>query len=67
MIRDAGPQTTKSFLFRNDHAALYDDGVGSATFKPWTILGGRFGFGLKRNVIDIYKFALPRLPERQRR
>ena len=23
----------------------------------WAILGGAFGFGLKRNVIDIYKFA----------
>lgn len=37
--------------------AFYDDGVGSAVFKPLAILGGAFGFGLKRNVLDLYKFA----------
>ena len=47
----------KSFLFGNDIAAFCDDGVGTSTFKPRAIVGGTFGFGLKRNVIDIYKFA----------
>ena len=42
-------------LSGNDQVAFYDDGVGTSTFKPWAILGGAFGFGLKRNVIDIYK------------
>ncbi len=37
--------------------AYYDDGVGTSSFKPWAILGGVFGFGLKRNVIDIYSFC----------
>src|ERR1700749_4896796 len=41
----------------SDQVAFYDDGVGTSSFKPWAILGGAFGFGLKRNVIDIYKFA----------
>src|SRR5262245_30920590 len=44
-------------LSGSDQVAFYDDGVGTSTFKPWAILGGAFGFGLKRNVIDIYKFA----------
>ncbi len=44
-------------LSGNDQVAFYDDGVGTSTFKPWAILGGAFGFGLKRNVIDIYKFV----------
>src|SRR5262249_10118036 len=35
----------------------YDDGVGSALFKPFAIIGGAFGYGLKRNVIDLYKFV----------
>src|SRR5262249_18364830 len=26
-------------------------------FKPVAILGGAFGYGLKRNAIDLYKFA----------
>jgi uncharacterized protein (DUF2235 family) len=39
-----------------DQVALYDDGVGSAAFKPLAILGGAFGFGLKRNVLDLYTF-----------
>lgn len=37
--------------------AKYDDGVGSSSFVPLAIVGGVFGFGLKRNVIDLYKFA----------
>src|SRR3954453_7501301 len=37
--------------------AYYDDGVGTSSFKPLAILGGVFGFGLKRNVIDIFSFC----------
>src|SRR5712692_9320483 len=44
-------------LSGNDQVAFYDDGVGTSSFKPWAMLGGAFGFGLKRNVINIYKFA----------
>jgi len=38
-------------------AAYYDDGVGTSSFKPLAILGGVFGIGLKRNVLDIYSFC----------
>ncbi len=44
-------------LSSSDQVAFYDDGVGTSSSKPLAILGGAFGFGLKRNVIDIYKFA----------
>ena len=44
-------------LLGDEQIAAYDDGVGTASFKPLAILGGAFGFGLKRNVIDLYKFA----------
>jgi uncharacterized protein (DUF2235 family) len=37
--------------------AYYDDGVGTSSFKLFAVLGGVFGFGLKRNVIDIYSFC----------
>jgi uncharacterized protein (DUF2235 family) len=37
--------------------AYYDNGVGTSSFKPFAILGGIFGFGLKRNVVDIYSFC----------
>ena len=40
-----------------DQVAFYDDGVGTSSFKPLAILGGAFGWGLKRNVIDLYKFV----------
>lgn len=43
-------------LDRPDQVAKYDDGVGSSSFKPIAILGGAFGYGLKRNVLDLYKF-----------
>ena len=36
--------------------AYYDDGVGTSSFRPLAILGGVFGYGLKRNVLDLYAF-----------
>jgi uncharacterized protein (DUF2235 family) len=36
--------------------AYYDDGVGTASFLPLAILGGAFGWGTKRNVLDIYTY-----------
>jgi uncharacterized protein (DUF2235 family) len=44
---------------RNDpnltpQVALYDDGVGTQTFLPLKLLGGAFGFGMKRNVLKLY-------------
>jgi uncharacterized protein (DUF2235 family) len=44
-------------LTKDDQVACYDDGVGTSSFKPWAILGGAFGVGLRRNVITLYKFA----------
>jgi uncharacterized protein (DUF2235 family) len=44
-------------LRSSDQIACYDDGVGTSSFKPLAILGGGFGWGLKRNVIDLYKFV----------
>jgi uncharacterized protein (DUF2235 family) len=44
-------------LSGSDQVAFYDDGVGTSSFKPMAILGGAFGFGLRRNVIALYKFA----------
>jgi len=40
----------------SDQIATYDDGVGTSSFKPLAILGGAFGYGLKRNVIGLYKY-----------
>lgn len=34
----------------------YDEGVGNSGFRPLAILGGIFGWGLKRNVLDLYSF-----------
>src|SRR3954454_3649675 len=43
-------------LTSSQQIAIYDDGVGTSSFKPFAILGGAFGFGLKRNVLSLYKF-----------
>jgi uncharacterized protein (DUF2235 family) len=40
----------------NNQAAKYDDGVGTSAFLPLALLGGAFGWGLKRNILDAYKF-----------
>ena len=42
---------------RRPQISYYDDGVGTSGFKPLAVLGGVFGYGLKRNVLDIYKYA----------
>ncbi|MBD8548280.1 DUF2235 domain-containing protein [Sphingomonas sp. CFBP 8760] len=42
---------------REQQIAFYDDGVGTSLFKPLAVLGGVFGFGLKRNILEIYRFA----------
>lgn len=34
--------------------AIYDDGVGSQSFIVFKILGGAFGWGLKRNIKQLY-------------
>ena len=38
-----------------EQVAFYDDGVGTQDFKPLKILGGAFGWGLARNVRNLYK------------
>ena len=40
----------------NEQAAKYDDGVGTSSFLPLALLGGAFGWGLKRNILDAYEF-----------
>lgn len=42
---------------KRDQISYYDDGVGTSSFKPLSVLGGAFGYGLERNVLDIYRFA----------
>jgi len=50
---DLGP-AAKS---RHTQIAYYDDGVGTSSFRPLAVLGGAFGWGLKRNVLDIYQYT----------
>ena len=38
----------------DEQIAFYDDGVGSQQFLPIKLLGSVFGWGLTRNVIDLY-------------
>jgi uncharacterized protein (DUF2235 family) len=48
---DLGPNAN------GDHRqfAFYDDGVGTSGFKPLRLLGGAFGWGLSRNVRELYR------------
>jgi uncharacterized protein (DUF2235 family) len=43
-------------LTNSQQVAIYDDGVGTSSFMPLAVLGGAFGWGLKRNVLDLYTF-----------
>ena len=44
-------------LTKGDQLALYDNGVGTSSFKPLAVLGGALGWGLKRNVRTLYTFV----------
>ncbi|HEX8308711.1 MAG TPA: DUF2235 domain-containing protein, partial [Allosphingosinicella sp.] len=37
--------------------AFYDNGVGTSALKPLAALGSVFGIGLRRNILDIYRYA----------
>jgi hypothetical protein len=43
-------------LAGDDQIAFYHDGVGKSGFRPLQLLGGAFGWGLSRNVRDLYEF-----------
>jgi uncharacterized protein (DUF2235 family) len=42
---------------RGDQVAFYDNGVGTSSIGLLAMLGGALGWGLKRNVRDLYMFA----------
>jgi uncharacterized protein (DUF2235 family) len=44
-------------LTTGQQLACYDNGVGTSSFKPFAVLGGGLGWGLKRNVRRLYTFA----------
>ena len=52
----AAPTAALAAAGETAQIALYDDGVGTSEFRPRALLGGVFGYGLKRNVLDLYKF-----------
>lgn len=43
-------------LGRDEQIAFYDDGVGTSGIRPLRLLGGAVGWGLSRNVRDLYEF-----------
>jgi hypothetical protein len=45
--------------------ALYDDGVGTEDFKPLKMFAGATGWGLSRNVKQLYKELVPHLRPRR--
>ena len=49
---DLGPATVDTI----EQIALYNNGVGTSSFRPLAMLGGIFGLGLKANILELYKF-----------
>ena len=43
-------------LHNDRQIAMYDDGAGSKESTLNKVIGGAFGYGLKRNVIESYKY-----------
>src|SRR3954470_2393424 len=49
---DLNGHRTNPYL--DPQVAFYDDGVGTESFLPLKLLGGAFGFGLAKNVRNLY-------------
>jgi uncharacterized protein (DUF2235 family) len=47
-------ESHKTDLTKDAQIAFYDDGVGTERLKPLAIFAGVFGFGLSRNVKQLY-------------
>ncbi|HEV7310314.1 DUF2235 domain-containing protein [Ensifer sp.] len=43
-------------LNEQDQVATFADGVGTSSFKPFEVIGLALGFGVKRRVVNLYKF-----------
>jgi uncharacterized protein (DUF2235 family) len=43
-------------LSGEDQIAFYDDGVGTSGIRPLRLFSGGFGWGLSRNIRDLYRF-----------
>jgi uncharacterized protein (DUF2235 family) len=52
---DLGPTASPEDM--SVQIAYYDNGVGTSSVRPLAILGGIFGFGLKRNILTIYRYV----------
>ncbi len=39
-----------------DQIAVFSDGVGTSSFKPFQVIGLALGFGVKKRVLALYKF-----------
>jgi len=50
---DLGPTTAD----KRKQIAFYDNGVGTSNFPIFAAIAGVFGFGLNRNVLEIYRYA----------
>lgn len=46
--------------------AVFGDGVGTSSFKPLQVLGLALGIGVKRNVLNLYKFLCRNYNDRDR-
>ncbi len=62
---NSAASTTKTNVWRvydaldltgGDQIASFDDGVGTSSFQPLRYIGLALGIGVKRNVLDLYKF-----------
>ena len=47
---------TVKLEFDGTQIAVFGDGVGNSSIKFFRILGLAFGIGVKRNVLNLYKF-----------
>lgn len=49
-----------------DQIAVFSDGVGTSSFRPFEVIGLALGFGVKRRVLALYKFLCLNYEERDR-
>lgn len=58
MLNPSNVWRTYQALDKQSQSCLHDDGVGSGGGRAIKIIGGAFGFGISRNLKEIYRFLI---------
>ena len=60
MLNPSNVWRTYQALDKQSQSCIHDDGVGSGGGRAFKMVGGAFGYGISRNLKEIYRFLINR-------